>query len=273
MIAVPEKRIWTPDRRGIRNIVDDVGLFMCPPPPFDTLVGGASGCGLPFNPATLNPSMWLQGGNYTNSTGTWRDSSGNGRDAVQSTSGNRPADATLNGLTIPDFDGTDDNLTNSTALSTLLSASAWTCWALVNIDAISTTSADATCWLNDAICSDTGAFWGMHVHNTTPSIKGYQFDTGAKVATATISLSTTFLAAMRYDGTNIRLSVNGGTAQTVASGNLGGTTGTLRIGRNFGSEFYDGRIADFGLVPTSTSDTVIQTNLRVYVNARYNLNL
>lgn len=71
--------------------------------------------------------LWLDASqlslNNNDPVATWSDRSGNGRDATQSSSGNKPTFLTnqLNGLPVIDFDGTDDYITTG-AISDLNTA-------------------------------------------------------------------------------------------------------------------------------------------------------
>ncbi len=180
------------------------------------------------------------------------------------------AGAAINGLTPADFDGTNDVLTNATQMGTLLSASAWSCWALVNIDAINTNNTDV--WLNDPIFNDSGAFWGIHL-KSGGTVHAYQWDGAAKSVSETIATGAWALVQAKYDGTNLRLRVNGGSWQSVAAGNIATTTGTLRVGLTpTAGHAFDGRMADLGIANTAFSDATFD-DLKSYINARYGLSL
>jgi len=72
-----------------------------------------------FNPRSISGiAVWLDGADtsYSASTGTWTDKSGNGQNFSQQTPNNRPivSAVTQNGLTLLEFDGGNDQLTNGT---------------------------------------------------------------------------------------------------------------------------------------------------------------
>lgn len=230
-----------------------------------------------FDPATLTLTGWWRADGstgYQNSTGTWdgvASAGGSGsRDLTEAT--NKPADGpALNGHTPPDFDGTNNREANATAISTMLSASAWRGWWLVNCDAIATNS--ATSYLNDCIMDDSGGFWGifLRANGGSPLVYAYQWDGAEKKAQESISTGGWALIQARYDGTNIRLKVNSGSVQTAAAGNISTTTGTIRCGYNVTTAF-NGRMADIGLLASAGSDADFD-DIRSYVNARYGLSL
>jgi hypothetical protein len=76
---------------------------------FDSAFGLSAG----FDPLSLSPAMWLS--DTGSDASVWSDISGNGRDAVQATSGSQPAIVTnaLNGRQVRRFDCTDDYLSHS----------------------------------------------------------------------------------------------------------------------------------------------------------------
>jgi hypothetical protein len=80
---------------------------------FDSAFGLSAG----FDPLSLSPAMWLS--DTGSDASVWSDISGNGRDAVQATSGSQPAiiSGALNGRQVRRFDGTDDYLTHTYSVS------------------------------------------------------------------------------------------------------------------------------------------------------------
>lgn len=236
-----------------------------------------------FDPATLSLTGWWRANSttqYQNSTGTWTGTASAGgsgsRNLTQATSGQRPADGTaLNGHTPPDFDGFDDVEANATAISTLLSASAWRMWTLVNLDAIAANSAAS--YSNDCLVTDSGAFWGVFVRNNagTHTVYAYQWDGAEKFASTTATLTGAWvLIQARYDGSNIRLKVNSTSVVTGAAGSISTTTGTLSVGArdSAGNGPSNGRMAELGLLASAGSDADFD-DIRTYVNARYGLSL
>ena len=69
-----------------------------------------------FSPKNIaGLALWMDASAYNASTGTWSDKSGNARDFSQGTVGNRPivSAVTQNGRAILEFDGSNDQLINS----------------------------------------------------------------------------------------------------------------------------------------------------------------
>jgi hypothetical protein len=231
-----------------------------------------------FDPATLSLTGWWRadgGTGYVAGTFDGVASAGGSgsRDLTQGTGANQPATGTtINGHTAPDFDGTNDYLINTTAISTMLSASAWRMWALIYIDAIAIN--DAAAYNNDTVICDTGAFWGIHLraNGGSPLLYAYQWDGAEKKVTENITTGAWHLVQARFDGSTLYVRLNSNGTQSVAAGNISTTTGTIvcGAGSGAGAKPFNGRIADLGLLASAGSETDFD-NIRTYINARYAL--
>jgi hypothetical protein len=99
-----------------------------------------------------------------------------------------------------------------------------------------------------------------------PSIHGL-FGSGAgadkfAVGTSVLTLNTWTHLAGTYDGTALRLYVNGTLVATFAqTGSMTATTGPLRIGGDFGNEFFTGLIDEVRVYNRALSQTEIQTDM------------
>ena len=277
LITPHRPRIARPSPRDIRRFA---------PPPFGFSfgpVGRAFGPSATFDPATLSPTSWLVGGDYLYTEvpeffAQWDDSSGNSRHFLGSTSSTAPAETTLNALDIADFDGSNDQLTNGTALSTLLTVSGYGGWCLFranSVDASASASITTTPYGNDGVFVDTGGYFGIYLRNNsgTYSVQLYHFASASNGLEFTISLSTWYLLAYYYDGTDLNASLNGGSVQTIALGNLNASSAssTFRMGTGWSAVmFADVTVAENATVAgTGMTDTNIQTDLPGYVLATY----
>jgi hypothetical protein len=231
--------------------------------------------GAPFARSSLALTIWNKPA-YGGSPWAGSASAGSSGSRSLSEATNPPAvGATLgtSGLAGADFDGTNDQLTNGTAISTLLSASAWSIWAIVNLDAIDTNDTGSP-WLNDAIAIDTGTFWSLSVRSNggAPRAQAYQWDGAAKVAEAAIGLSTVSLICAKYDGANISIRVR--TAATTGAwssnpaGNITTVTGTLRVGQSVSGAVMDGRLWEIATAATAFSDSDFD-NVVASINADF----
>ena len=77
---------------------------------------------------------------------------------------------------------------------------------------------------------------------------------------------------MKWDGANIYVRVDSGAWTSVAAANFFTTTGLPRLGKNYNTALFDGRIEEVITAATALSDANFN-NLIVYVNARYGLAL
>jgi hypothetical protein len=222
-----------------------------------------------FDPATMNLTIWSRAAYAGAPWGGVASAGTSGSRSLATGAGTPTAGATLNGLASADFDGTNQRFVNATAISTLLTASAWFAWALIYIDVAD--SASANSFSNDCIVGDSGSFWGMFIHATGPKVQVYQYDGAVKNLEMAITTGAWNLVMARYDGTNIRGQINSTLAPTpTAAGNITTLTGTLAVGGR--AAFVDGRMADVGISPEAHSDARF-TDIKAYVNSRYALSL
>ncbi|WP_394889552.1 Ig domain-containing protein [Mesorhizobium sp. AaZ16] len=212
------------------------------------------------------------GSRYTDVSGavsSWNDQSGSSRHMAQATAGNRPLVATAgpNSRACADFDGTDDILVSSIAISNFISASAGYLVVSFLADTITANSGDA--WSNHAIIEDFGQFLGLQLRNTgsPDTISAYNWDGNADVATRVeINAGTAYVAEWRHEGGNLYVRVNGGTESSVASGNTSSLTGQLRFGG--ASAWLDGKIfevATFSTVPSSGDRDAIVADFKTHI--------
>lgn len=179
------------------------------------------------------------------------------------------------GLVLPclDFDGsndllaavTDDSATQKT-LDDWISASAFTLMVALRVESSSANS--GTAYLNEGIVADSGQFFGLLVKNDTGQVKliGYSWDGAAQAVFHDISVNTNYVVCYRYDGTNLRLSVNGGTEQTAAAGSNTGSSGAMLIGSNGDASAYlNGRIGELKVWDTADADGALAAQIAALV--------
>lgn len=124
----------------------------------------------------------------------------------------------------------NDSLTSTVALSTLVTSSAFDIAIVFRCDGVLTNNASQ--WLNDALICDESGFFGMFIRNLsgTPTLYAYVWDGAAKVVSQTITLGKTHVAYFRKTGGSHFLSLDGGSESSVASGNIATVTGNFAIG-------------------------------------------
>ena len=147
-----------------------------------------------------------------------------------------------NSLDVLRLDGSDDFL-GAIAFTTLFSRFQLTSFIVANATTISTDNAQAI--NNASVLADTAGaavFFGVKSSGTV-------FDVGFDFAQRFVSESYTagnwILLTTWYDGTNLRLAVNGGSAQSVALSFYTASVGSLQIGRNWSSTvFFNGDVGE-----------------------------
>ena len=105
------------------------------------------------------------------------------------------------------------------------------------------------------------------------SVQCAHWDGTGGAAALAVSTGQYNLACFRYDGTDIRAKLNSGSVVTRARGSISALTGTLRVALNFsGLAFYNGRIADVGLMASAESDARFD-DIKAYINDYHALSL
>lgn len=100
------------------------------------------------------------------------------------------------------FDGTDDILDTTLHASALISASAYTFYAVVTVPTGGASSDNASVYNNDAILVSGTEYLGLHV-SSVPKFQMYHFDGGVRKAEAAMPWDTPVLLQGRYDGSHI----------------------------------------------------------------------
>jgi len=223
-----------------------------------------------FDPATLSLTGWWRA-SFSGSNPAGVASAGSSGSNNLSNGSNPPAaTGTLNGLTVADFDGTNDEYAGA-AFSTYWATSAWSGWVLVNIDAINTNDTGNYA-LNDVLVGTDGtAEIAVYLRSAGPVV-GVTIGSGVG---AEVSISTGAWALVQFKGSTAfagkAIRVNSGTWQTQAGGTIGSLAANLSIGDLAGG-FLDGKIAEIGLTNSFLSDATFD-DIKSYINSRYALSL
>jgi hypothetical protein len=174
-----------------------------------------------------------------------------------------------NGLTPVDLSG-DDALYNYVSMSKLFAAGAGSVIGVFKPRSFSAPSAaintDSTIW------TDTAGSMGVVV--SSAGMSAYLNDgTVRKTPPATVALNDYVIFMMRWDGTNLGITVNSAPELTGGCGNASKLSDYLLVGRaSTGSSFVNGWLLELMTINTALSDADY-ANVKSYVNARYSLNL
>jgi hypothetical protein len=188
-----------------------------------------------FTPKNLpGCTLWLRGDLGIHASGTnvsqWDDQSGNGHiflpGATQPSIGSG-----INGQPTVDFDGAATSITCSDALSTIITASAWTAFAVYDYTGTATTT--ATSYMNPPIIRDVGAFWGLFA--STQNLIAYCWDGADKSARPTASANTNYYATTLLLSGTIFAEENLLGTSSAASGNITTLTNSVNLGAAFGA--------------------------------------
>lgn len=247
---------------------------------------------VPSSGATLTAADWFHAGPVDDPTtvsqipfsGWWGESFASSPwpgVASAGSSGNRSlAEATnppsvgasQNGISPPDFDGTNDSLTTSVNANSFWDSKAWTAVALVRADTALAPSSFA--YQDQAIITDTQAVAGLSISSS--GVRGWTFDTSAGYHEASTSASTGawHLVQLRYTGHYLSIRVDSGNwVSTVVGSSWPIPAMPLRIGRNYNNtRAFDGRIAEVMTANYSLSDPQLEI-VKSYINGRWGLSL
>lgn len=220
-----------------------------------TWTGGAFPNSLPLGgwwEADFAASPWV-GQNSSGGSG--------GRNLAEAT--NPPNTGAIGGRTGANFDGTNDRLVSANNLSTFIAAAAYSVEIVFSAD-----TAPAASSPNGRLLSHgPSTAWGVDF-NTNGIVVYHNDSGGVKTTTKACATGGIHHASIWYDGTNVNVVVDGGTAATTAAGSISGLSSVMRVGNDSTSLFYDGRIAALLMAPSNLGPTA-RTNLRTYLQARY----
>ena len=199
----------------------------------------------------------------------WNDSVA-ARAFNQSTAGNQPnyGAKLLNANPGIQF-VSDESLTSSVALSTLVTSSAFDIAIAFRCDNV--VSNNASVWLNDAVICDESGFFGLFVRLLAgvPTLYAYVWDGAAKVVSQTITLGKTHVAYFRKTGGSHFLSIDGGSETSVASGNIATITGNFAIGNRASvNARFNGSIGELLVFNAARSSTDRNADI-AYLVAKY----
>ncbi len=155
------------------------------------------------------------------------------------------------------FDGVNDQL-GGVSVVNYLTTTAYCYWALFYSTAAGGAGALAGPHVNPAIWTEDNAYMGCSFRSSggTHYVQAWHHDGSWDGNEHVILLNTWNLLCVRYDGTNLRSSLNGGAVSVKARGTVGGgLAGTMMVGRNFdGSARFTGRQMELGFIASAQTD-------------------
>ncbi len=150
----------------------------------------------------------------------------------------------------PDFDGTDDYLTNATAISSYITASAGTVLAVFDADVA---DAPVDSYLDPQIFGDQATYMGMYYNSN--GVGAYLLDAGRTPVQKAAAAGVRHCAMMRWDGVNLGVTVGAAAEVTAACGPITTVTGTVVVGQAYDSSSQlNGRIRVILAMQSKISD-------------------
>ncbi len=150
----------------------------------------------------------------------------------------------------PDFDGTNDYLANAAAMSTFVSAAEGTVLAIFDAD---TADAPTASYTDPQIFGDQATYMGMYFNSS--GINAYVLDAGRTEVTKAAATGVRHCAMMRWDSTNLGITLNATAEVTASCGPVLSVTGTVVVGQAYDSSSqFDGRIRTILTMQSKISD-------------------
>lgn len=178
------------------------------------------------------------------------DQSGNGRTLAQASTTKQPAfDDDLGDGALPGavFDGSNDLLATSGALSNLISTATGYVVIVGLIDTLTLDSATPTS--NSLLIGDASQKIGLYAR-AGGGLAGYNDDGAADNTTDNVPIGATFVAELRHLSGTLYSRVNAGTERSATSGSTSSLAGALNVGDVAGSN-----AADFNVFAVLTFST------------------
>jgi len=140
-------------------------------------------------------------------------------------------------------------LAGGSAPNAYISSGGYEVWIVFEADIISSTGADVR-QNHTLLASDADVFW--MVLKDVAGVKtlfGGHFDGALKSVSDTVTTGAVIVSNLSYDGSRLRLEIDGNSDVTLAGVGSGGSFGTtvMTMGyTTYGGVFFDGAISDHG---------------------------
>lgn len=185
--------------------------------------------------------------------------------------------ASLNGYTVADYDGVDDEIGTATGparqMTFFLTTTSGTIICLFNAD---TADADdpITTWANPSLCGMEAGGGGVTLAYSSAGARAGIFTGGAWVnLSVAASTGSWHVAMMKWGGGTMYLRVDSGSWSSIAAGAITDLASYMISGINqSGAVFYDGSVAEIMMSQNALSDSECD-GIKAYMNARYGLSL
>lgn len=231
-----------------------------------------SGGGGAFTPTSVSGcTLWLRADlGVTTATGVsaWNDQSGSGNHWTQASGAGQPllVASAVNGQPGVQFDGVAHFMSGPAALSSLITATAYTMFAVVKF--ISAAAASGTSYLENPLVAEVGSYHGVFFDNGA-AVKLENFAAVEAHDDLTITLGTVYTFKGRHDSGNLVTSLNGAADSAgTAAGNTGSLAGQVNMGKSGSAIFGNFLLCEliyYNNVIGGTNEGLVKT----YLQGRY----
>lgn len=164
-----------------------------------------------------------------------------------------PVYGSLTGRRMLTFDGSNDYMSSTSALSDIYGASAKTFFGLVNTNLLNT--------YQEVLDGSGGSQFAVRILNSGSSIQAFNADGAVDYAAATITANAPNAVVVTHDGTNLAIAVNRSAFTSAASGASSALTETIRLGAwGSGTSPFNGQLGPIitfnRVLPQPVRDTI-----------------
>ena len=193
------------------------------------------------------------------------DKSGNNFTMTQATAGSRPTITTINGKNALSFaQFASQSLATTGTVSTMLSASAYTVFAVINATTITSNAATA----NNAAWGDVNGVTGLYLKSGGPLALAYN---NANQVSTSITVGTPYVIVIQHGGGNISIETDTNTFTSTASGNVSPTGGAMQLGRGFGAApYFIGALGEVLMYNTALTTADVNSNI-IYLKQKWGI--
>lgn len=233
----------------------------------------------PFDPATLPLTLWVDA-TYPGATWPGKASTSISGTYTLNNQGSPPAQGALVNMRAPaDFDAVDDFLaTNTSGIrnNDLFSAGAATFAVLMYADTAPSLGGE-TNYTRGTLLTDPGnaeTVFGFGDFSGTPKACACVYAGGFVTLEVACSVGAWHLVQFQWNGTNLRIRIDGGAWTQTAMGNASFLTpGTVQFGKTYTPiKYFDGKILGMIASNTALSDADLD-GYRAYLNYKYGLSV
>lgn len=202
----------------------------------------------------------------------WSDQSGNGRHWIQPTGSKQPlwVSSGIGGLSSIQFDGASDYLICNDIISTMVSPSEFTFFAIIQPTGNSSTSVNGT-YDNPQIFGDTGGYNGVGIHRNGSNAYAVVNWADSIGSTSTgITVGQAILVKARHQGGNVYVQKTADPEASAAAGNYTNLTMGVMMGTDYTqvNKFFGGLISEVAIYNVALSSSDI-AGITSYLRTKY----